>query len=212
MQSQSTFEPTTFSSDGDLIIRSSDGVDFRVHSLLLRLGSDVFDSMLSVPQPTASSAAEVPTVDLVESAEIIDTFLRWIYPIRDKPTINSLDELAALLPSAIKYEIHPALVALYSCWAVPLAPSVLEDPLRAYAIAVKYGLLDQARAVARLVIVQNLKLLEVEPKHELREITWPTMKRLNDLRVECIHQCGDIFRNGLQSPPFQRPKIRASMD
>ncbi|OBZ74922.1 hypothetical protein A0H81_05181 [Grifola frondosa] len=37
--------------DADIILRSSDGVDFRAHKTLLALSSPLFDGMFNVPQP-----------------------------------------------------------------------------------------------------------------------------------------------------------------
>ena len=117
--------------DSDLILRSADGQEFGVHKSILSLASPVFRNMFSFPQPP-SEPTKVPEVELYETREVIDVFLRCIYQI-PKPTVNDLELLEALVATADKYEAQIVLNMVES-WLV--APENLkEDPLRAYAIA-----------------------------------------------------------------------------
>jgi hypothetical protein len=181
------FEPTISYPDGDLILRSSDGIQFTVHKLLLQLGSDVFSTMLSLPQPGGA----VQTVELSEDAETIDVLLRWIYPIEDKPTITSLDEVALYLPIALKYEIHSALSDLRSALGSRVAAV---NPLRAYAIAVKNDCVEGAREAARLVVIQAIDVGSAEPIDEVEQLNFGAVKRLDALRIKCTARCGDMIR------------------
>jgi hypothetical protein len=58
--------------DTDFCLRSADGVLFRVHRLILTSASDVFKTMLSMPQPRQNTLKNVPTVDLTEKGAIIE--------------------------------------------------------------------------------------------------------------------------------------------
>lgn len=59
-----------FSQKSDLTLVSSDGVHFRVHSVMLSEASEVFDAMLAIPQPQASIVdSEPPLVTLSEDAK-----------------------------------------------------------------------------------------------------------------------------------------------
>jgi hypothetical protein len=58
--------------DADFCLRSADGVVFRVHRLILTSASDVFKTMLSMPQPSQPTLKSIPTVDLTENGTIIE--------------------------------------------------------------------------------------------------------------------------------------------
>ena len=79
----------------DVILRSSDDVDFRVHKVILAEASPVFEGMFSIPQPPAETPPMAPS---------------------DTPPVNGLAVVpfaetgAALLPSsrsAIPFRTHP---------------------------------------------------------------------------------------------------------
>jgi hypothetical protein len=117
--------------DGDIILRSADQQDFRVHKTILSLASPVFRDMLSLPQPPASESATVPVVDLSENWKVLDVFLRCIYPI-SKPTVDDLELLGALVDAADKYEAEVVLNMVGSWLAV--SRNLKEDPFGVYAI------------------------------------------------------------------------------
>jgi hypothetical protein len=59
--------------DADFHLKSDDGVVFAVHRCILAMASDVFRTMLSVPQPqTPSSDTHLPCVKLSEPASTLD--------------------------------------------------------------------------------------------------------------------------------------------
>ncbi|KAJ7020665.1 hypothetical protein C8F04DRAFT_973983 [Mycena alexandri] len=55
---------------GDVILRSSDGIDFHVYRIVLSLASPIFEHMFSSSQPHSESG-NLPVVSMAESA-IID--------------------------------------------------------------------------------------------------------------------------------------------
>lgn len=61
----------------DVIIRSSDNVDFRVQRAALSLFSPVFADILSIPQPEGSNG-ELPVVSVSEDRELSLDFLRYV--------------------------------------------------------------------------------------------------------------------------------------
>jgi hypothetical protein len=68
-------------SDANLIIRSSDLVDFRVHKSVLAMVSPFFQHLLS--QPFDSESVDgLPVVQLPEGSELLDTLISLLYPIR----------------------------------------------------------------------------------------------------------------------------------
>ncbi|KAI5123489.1 hypothetical protein M0805_008858 [Coniferiporia weirii] len=76
------------------ILRSSDGVDFKVYKNILVLASPFFRDMFSLPQSTenvSSTSSEVdaksgtlldpPVIDVAESSDTLDALLRLLYPL-----------------------------------------------------------------------------------------------------------------------------------
>lgn len=99
----------------NVILRTSDNVDFYVHTAVLSLASGFFETMFSVPQPPASADApasaqlpKVPVIDVEEDSLTIDFLLRCIYPVVD-PFCGLLDLLGRVLAAAKKYEVQVAL-------------------------------------------------------------------------------------------------------
>ena len=73
------------SSDGNLILRSSDLVDFRVHKPVLAMASPFFKDLLSLPQPSdAESVGGIPVVRLFEHSELLNCLVSMLYPV---PTV-----------------------------------------------------------------------------------------------------------------------------
>jgi hypothetical protein len=76
--------PETFDvSDTNLIIRSSDLIDFRVHKSILATTSSFFEDLLSLPQPSDSEIVDgLPVVQLPESSELLNSLISILYPVR----------------------------------------------------------------------------------------------------------------------------------
>lgn len=79
-----TYPPKAFNvSDANLIIRSSDLVDFRVHKSVLAMVSPFFQHLLSLPQPFDSGSVDgFPVVQFPEGSELLNTLISLLYPIR----------------------------------------------------------------------------------------------------------------------------------
>ena len=99
----------------DIILRSSDGVNFHVHSIILAEASPVFADMLSIPQP-ANTMSRIkskgvsegkPIVNLSEESQTLDRLLRLCYPVRD-PVLDTLSDVYPVLSAAMKYEMDAA--------------------------------------------------------------------------------------------------------
>lgn len=72
--------------DANLIIRSSDSVDFRVHKPVLAVASPVFKDLFSLPQPPDSeSDDDLPVVQLPEDSELLHSLISIVYPV---PTVT----------------------------------------------------------------------------------------------------------------------------
>jgi hypothetical protein len=68
--------------DANLIVRSSDLVDFRVHKPVLAMASPFFNDLLSLPQPSDSEIVDgLPVVQLSESSELLNSLISILYPV-----------------------------------------------------------------------------------------------------------------------------------
>ena len=70
--------------DTNLIIRSSDKVDYRVHKTILAMASPFFkDHLLSLPPPSHTEVVGgLRVVQLSENSELLNTLLSILYPVR----------------------------------------------------------------------------------------------------------------------------------
>jgi hypothetical protein len=83
--------------NADLIIRSSDLVDFRVHKMILAMASPFFKDLLSLPQPSGSESVDgLPVVQFTECSELLNTLVSMLYPV---PTVipDSYEKVLYLL-------------------------------------------------------------------------------------------------------------------
>ena len=105
----SEFGPPFDHDDADIILRSSDQVDFYVYQAILSASSPFFKSMLSLPQPNSgASENKIPFVDLPENSWTIATILECIYPIVSEalePEPFDLDKMMDALVAAKKYDM-----------------------------------------------------------------------------------------------------------
>jgi hypothetical protein len=96
-------------SAADVIIRTSDNVDFCLFKAVLILASSFFSDMFSLTQPP--SHATDGTVDPIfvnESSETFDCLMRFCYPI-DDPVLSSLSLTEKVLEAAMKYDMAEAI-------------------------------------------------------------------------------------------------------
>ena len=84
-------------SDANIVIRSSDFVNFKVHKHVLAVASPFFKDLLSLHQPPDSESVDgLPVVQLTEDSELLSTLVSMLYPLR--PVIpNSYDKVLSLL-------------------------------------------------------------------------------------------------------------------
>ncbi|KAF7300091.1 BTB domain-containing protein [Mycena kentingensis (nom. inval.)] len=162
------FAPTSDEfSQPDIIIRSSDGVDFFAHKQLLTFTSHFFANMLSFPAPQGDAANAMrdglPVVPLVESSTGIRVLLLMCYPRYSSTyNIDALDGVAEAHAAAAKYDLPAATAHLESLLADPR--SIEKQTYRVYAIACLCGLEDIAKAAAR----EALKLPVIAPSTDFR--------------------------------------------
>lgn len=173
--------------DGDLILRSSDRIDFRVVPAILRLASPFFASMLEVGQslPSASDGAQADgdeirdgcrVVPVSEDSATLDTLLRIIYP-QEYPSLDDFKKLAHVLAASLKYDMAKATVLT----STKLCGFVAQNPVRVWAVAVRNRLEVEARLAAAEICRQAIVVLDVFPE-EMRDISSGAYYRLLQYR------------------------------
>ncbi|GBE84160.1 hypothetical protein BKA93DRAFT_827004 [Sparassis latifolia] len=132
----------------DVIVRSSDAVDFRVRSRILSEASPFFETMFTLPQKDGTEISEdsLPVVTVTEDAQVLDKLLRICYPIV-KPPLSDLEEIEEVLAASIKYDMEFA--KSYCVKALLDSSDTHERSLTVYAIAIKLRLPTEAHTAAR---------------------------------------------------------------
>ncbi|KAF7795756.1 hypothetical protein EIP86_006923 [Pleurotus ostreatoroseus] len=126
----------------DIILRSSDKVDFYVYKAVLFLASKFFESMFALEQPIAA-VEEKPILDVPEDSNTLENLLRFCYPVYD-PSINDLPQLSRVLQAAANYEVPVAIKTLRE----QLRGFVQARPREVYAIACLHNLNKEAKIAA----------------------------------------------------------------
>ena len=137
--------------DADIILRSSDGKDFRVHRLILSLASPVFQGMFALPR-FADTPPETPSVDLPDPSEVLEPFIQYLYP-RSPPNITDIPMWEGLYTIAEKYHTEAVTGPLRDM----LIPRFLETaPLRVYALASRWGFEEEAKIASRRTLTVDI--------------------------------------------------------
>lgn len=138
--------------------------EFHVHSCILSAASPFFHDLFTLPQPSETSEKK-PRIPVSESASVLDTLLRYVYPVSN-PVISSLHDLQAVLEAAAKYDLECAISVLRKILVSPLFLEM--SPLRVYAIACRHDLEEEAKIAARYTL--NTNLLDAPLSEDLRHI------------------------------------------
>ncbi|KDQ50974.1 hypothetical protein JAAARDRAFT_199521 [Jaapia argillacea MUCL 33604] len=171
----------------DIILRSSDGVDFRMFKLLLSLSSPFFDSMFELPQPCEDV---LPLLDVTEPSTTLRPLLSLCFPLAANITpitFKTLEELQPVLEASVKYDMSAITTHLLTHL---ISPTFLQtQPLAVYAIACRYKLTPQARLAAKATLRQPPPGSPLCPfTNHLDNIPATSLFRLLEYR----HRCTEI--------------------
>ncbi|OCB87698.1 hypothetical protein A7U60_g5224 [Sanghuangporus baumii] len=126
------FHPRYNHSDGDIILSSSDGVLFCVHSIILKLVSGVFKQMLEIPR-VASENSDEP-IPLSEDGKTIALLLDAVYPHYDgAESVRTFEEAWAVTRATEKYDMPSALESLRT--RISRNPHLRQHAVQLYALA-----------------------------------------------------------------------------
>ncbi|KAI9441837.1 hypothetical protein H4582DRAFT_1420715 [Lactarius indigo] len=139
--------------DANIIVRSSDKVDFHVHKSLLAMSSPFFKYLLSLPQPPDDELVDgFPVIQLSEDADLLNSLISLIYPIA--PVIpSSYEKVFALLAACQKYDMELVQSNIRIGIKLGTFPTPVEaEAFRACAIAGSLGLAPELEHAARLTL------------------------------------------------------------
>ncbi|KAJ7206389.1 hypothetical protein GGX14DRAFT_643538 [Mycena pura] len=156
--------------DADAILRSRDGADFYIHTVILSLVSPVFETMFSLPQSLPTSA--IPIIHVQENSISLDRALRFFYP-PTQPLVVTFLELQEIIEILVsKYDMQ----SLAPMVKHHLGTFITSHPVGVYAVAFMHGWEDVGRAAAK----ECLKL-------PLREAVSLALPEINTLTTLAYH-------------------------
>lgn len=175
-------------SDADVIIRSSDGVLFRMYRVILGKASPVFKDMFTLPQTPPivddrdppDCIEGVPLIDVSEDSRTLDFLFRFCYPC-ETPDLKGLDDVYHVLEAANKYDMEAIDNQARKIWRSIAAL----DPLRAFAISCKMRWVEEARFAALLALREPVWPLEPPVAPEFKLISGDTVIRLIAYHRKC---------------------------
>ncbi|KAI6149631.1 hypothetical protein BKA82DRAFT_920807 [Pisolithus tinctorius] len=146
----------------DVILRSSDNVDFRVFKLFLSLASPFFETLFDLPQPSEEMSTDVeikdglPVVPVSEDSKTLDPLLRFCYPctLADDPALEDFRGVINVLEAAKKYSLDA--IERTVCKSL-FNPKILEtNSLRCFSIACRARLQDECILAAKYTLGEPL--------------------------------------------------------
>ncbi|KAJ7647574.1 hypothetical protein FB45DRAFT_202919 [Roridomyces roridus] len=183
------FHPQFCSEDGDIVLTSKDGTQFRLHSYVLKTTSSWFRAMLSLPQGQ-ESRTDVLFVD--EDEETLDPLLRMVSGLPMLP-VSDFDTLERIEWAAEKYDMAgPMSLVRILTMTAPLQ----NQPFRLYAIACRRGWHEEAKIASSQTLTHNLYDPELRPV--LQRLSADALLRLFELH----HSRKEVLQQALNKPPF----------
>ena len=169
---------------GDLILRSTDGMDFYIMKAFLIFDSPVFQNTLLTGKRSCTRQTQdgLDLLRLDEDSSVIRHIL-FCYP-GVPPKLENLDNIVAILRVAEKYEMEA--LGKKSREILVASPFMKEDPLRVFSLAFRYGweAVGTIAAQNTLAIPQrHLRLSE-----ELSYISGLELDHLTDFRYRCAEE------------------------
>ena len=162
MSDNSTYAAAPFDhAKADIILRSSDNIDFRVFKLFLSLASPFFETLFDIPQPAEEVGDQevkdgLAVVCVTEDSKTLDALLRFCYPctLADDPKMEVLQDAADILEAARKYSLD---VIETKARRAIANPKILEvESLRCFAIAHRGRLREETLLAAKYTLSQPL--------------------------------------------------------
>ncbi|KAF8305968.1 hypothetical protein DL93DRAFT_290145 [Clavulina sp. PMI_390] len=176
--------------DGDIVLHSTDDLEFRVDSVVLRRCSNFFDDLTTLPFPpealTSSNNVDSPErlreLRMTEDSATLNAILRAIYSLTPIPKLESLEEGIKFMTAVDKLQMSNYTIDR----VVELFLSTLH-PLRAWALAVRFKRNDERKNACRRVITSGLGIFSsAEGMPELDVISARAVARLQRIAEQAV--------------------------
>ncbi|KAM6496650.1 hypothetical protein JOM56_007123 [Amanita muscaria] len=189
--------PFDSSAPADLVLRSSNFVDFFVSGTLIRRLSAVFKGMFPLP-PEHEVKNGMPVVRVEENSEVLHCLLSVIHYDLDELDMKDCHLYIKVVQAARKYKMTIIERRLHKQAAN--SPLTNSDPLRVYIIATALGWEELAKTVALNTFHEPLdKLTYVD---ELRFITGADLYRLVKYRFQCVGAASSALEGDPMFPKY----------
>ncbi|KAK0458812.1 uncharacterized protein EV420DRAFT_1540683 [Desarmillaria tabescens] len=165
--------------DADVILRSSDNVEFFVLKAFLSFASSFFKHMFSDGNPDEIKNG-LPVAPVVETAKIIRKLLLFCYP-GEPPLFEDVQEVTELHEAVSKYCMDSVEKRIQK--SLLKSPLILQEPVRLFAISVHYGWREVCEAAAKNTLFHPAS--DHPSIKELRLITGLDYRRLLDYHKRC---------------------------
>ncbi|KAI0264111.1 hypothetical protein BC834DRAFT_270692 [Gloeopeniophorella convolvens] len=161
--------------DPDIIFRSSDLHEFRLRKVYVVESSTVLRHLLTQttpearlpdapPTPAEDGSASLPVVQLPDSSLILSSLFSFVFPVLSVLP-PEVDQVMELISVAQKYKMDSVVARIRdrtsSKWA-KLIPE--ESALRAFDLARRYGLQEEATTAARRTLGLSITMQSLEDK------------------------------------------------
>jgi len=162
--------------------------------------------MFGIPQPTPGIPKDdLEVIDVADPPQALDLVLTFIYP-SPPPNIDSLDLLVEGLVITDKYNIKGAQAEL----RLRLTKFVKDDPLRAYAIASRFGFEEEAEEASSLTTGIYLPAL-VDLPNDLKNIPAIAYHKLVRIHETYREEVEDVVDGVLFEPVCLECKVGKSL-
>ena len=202
---KSCYHPLFSFPDSDVVLRSTEGTLYRLHSYTLRRSSGLFDTMFSLPQhkktcrlshnlhySTSNDARLYPDIlDVYEADFPMEEVLKLIYGVL-APLRSSFDEIEAILALAEKWDTQGPIAILRSAFSS--SQFIDQCPIRCYVLSKHYGWDYEARLASTRTLTLNL--FDPIHAHSLDQLSSKDL----GLLVNLHQKRKDMFRQLVNSP------------
>ncbi|KAI1790296.1 hypothetical protein LXA43DRAFT_1095634 [Ganoderma leucocontextum] len=202
-----TADPPYDKKTADLILRTSDNVDFHVWKCILAEASPVFEDMFVLAQPNQQSeppdAAEpqshfhpsVPVVEIQDNSSTLRPLLQFICPppyyLSVRPKVG-LEELKSGLAAAHKYQMDGVVLSI-SNFLNKYAYAL--EPLRVYTLGARYDLRPVMTTAARILLSLSTPAADSGHVKELKGVGGTAYHRLCEYRSQCVTALKDMTKD-----------------
>ncbi|KAJ7230040.1 hypothetical protein GGX14DRAFT_582015 [Mycena pura] len=174
----------------DIILRSSDNIEFRAHRIVLSLASPVFRDMFSLPQGNTESDEKAAEVQMAETGAVLERMLRFWYPGAE-PVVGTLSELRETLELLIqKYDMQ----SVAELGKQYLRGFLEAEPLKTFAVAAQFGWKDLTLLAARECLKLPLRNSAYTPPNEFDCVS----AKVHHALIQYHYRCGEVVRDILK--------------